>query len=110
MAILSGGALRRVGKDEYQISDELAGFLDLHWHGAHSGEGGIGPDANIDIGIILAHETRQGQFSIAFCSTACLREFLNYCVDELEEVVTEQRRQRKNRKGKRQAKRRSGSR
>lgn len=32
----------------------------------------------------IARDVRGGQFDLYFCSTKCLREFLNYCVDELE--------------------------
>ena len=37
-------------------------------------------DASIEIAELVA----TGQFELYFCSTDCLRAFLNYCVDELE--------------------------
>jgi len=91
MAMLSGGAISPTGK----IAKKLSGYLWLQWHGAHPQEGGKGPDPHIGTGIMLAEQTHEGQFEFYFCSTACLRAFLNFCVDELESEIANERRQRR---------------
>ena len=85
-ATLSGGALlvdRATNCGE--MSDDLDGFLSLHWHGAH--ESGVGIDPGKYCKVDLALDCRGGQFEFYFCSTKCLRQFLNKCVDELENEV-----------------------
>ena len=39
----------------------------------------------------LARDVKKGQFSMFFCSTVCLRAFLNECVDELETKIANQK-------------------
>lgn len=85
MAILNGGALtmspdRTCG----EMDDKLDGFLSLLWHGAH--DGGTGDYPNMGGVVRIADNCRGGQFEMYFCSTNCLRGFLNHCVDKLEEV------------------------
>lgn len=84
MAILAGGAMRVVDakKKSATIADDCIGFLDLIWHGAH--DGGSGANREICARIPLADETAGGQFEFYFCSTRCLRPFLNAYVDRLE--------------------------
>ncbi len=90
MAILCGGAILmdRAARSGGP-SDDLDGFLDLSWHGAHDGGAGIDPD--IYVNVSLASEVRGGQFELYFCSTMCLRQFLNTAVDELERRVQAER-------------------
>ena len=86
MAILEGGALfmdRRAKNGG--SSDDMDGFLSLTWHGAH--DGGLGQDRDIYTKVHIADDIRGGQFEIYFCSTACLRSYLNFCVDELENEI-----------------------
>lgn len=80
MAILSGGAMRVVDpkKKSATMADDCIGFLDLVWHGAH--DGGKGRDREISTRVPLADDTPGGQFEFYFCSTRCLREFLNASV------------------------------
>lgn len=87
MAILAGGAMRVIDrkKKSATIADDCIGFLDVVWHGAHGG--GNGSDREICARVPLADDTPAGQFEFYFCSTRCLREFLNACVDELETKV-----------------------
>jgi hypothetical protein len=82
------------------MSNDLAGFLEIGWHGAHSREGGEGPDANIGLSIELASKADGGQFEFYFCSTDCLRGFLNFCVDKLESAVAKERRKQTRAKSK----------
>lgn len=70
----------------------LDGFLSLTWHGAHKNEGGLGIDADIFKTLQITQDVRGGQFSLYFCSTQCLRFFLNYIVDKLEEKIKKARR------------------
>ena len=90
MAILCGGAMR-MEKDRKSGGphDSLDGFLSLTWHGAHGP--GIGPDRDIYTQLYVAEECRGGQFEICFCSTKCLRSFLNSCVDSLEEKIASEK-------------------
>jgi len=37
----------------------------------------------------IVRDTTSGQFDFYFCSTSCLRRFLNACVDELERRLVE---------------------
>ena len=87
MAILAGGAMRVVDpkKRSATIADDCIGFLDLVWHGAH--DGGKGKNREICARVPLADDTPAGQFEFYFCSTRCLREFLNASVDALEEKI-----------------------
>jgi len=85
-ATIDGGALRREGASA-SMDSRMEGFFSLGWHGAHTDMKGQGekPDtwANID----LARDCADGQFEMYFCSTDCLRAFLNACVDELEKRI-----------------------
>ena len=102
MAILTAGAmLMDRAKDEGGPSGDLDGFLALHWHGAH--DGGKGQDGDIFRGVDIIRDVFGGQADLYFCSTECLRKFLNACVDELEKKMAEAR------QPKQQTKRRSKS-
>ena len=85
MAILNAGAMRQVGQDRYAMAADTVAFLTLTWHGAHSGGEGQFPEsyASVDVAAHVAG----GQFDLYFCSTTCLRGFLNYCVDALEKQL-----------------------
>ncbi|MFZ4775954.1 MAG: hypothetical protein ACOYM3_11350 [Terrimicrobiaceae bacterium] len=90
MAILIGGALLMDrSNDSGRMSDDLDGFLSLTWHGAH--DKGEGKDREIYASVDLAENTRGGQFEVYFCSTDCLRSYLNFCVDELEKKIEAKR-------------------
>ncbi len=96
-AVLEGGALlmdrnRRNGGPDARLD----GFLNITWHGAH--DTGIGVDRDIHEHIDLATDCRDGQFEVYFCSTACLRKFLNSWVDALEARVGRERRANTKRK------------
>lgn len=87
MAILAGGAMRILDRRSRSagIADDCIGFLDLVWHGAHDGGSGIDPD--IHVRVPIAEDTPDGQFEFYFCSTACLRSFLNERVNALESKI-----------------------
>jgi hypothetical protein len=87
MAVLNAGAMRALGNDRYEMADDTAAFFTLTWHGAHSSVGGVGQDADLWASIDIADRVEIGQFDLYFCSTDCLRKFLNYCVDELEREI-----------------------
>ena len=88
MAILVGGALEKLGDDHFVTSngDRIAGFLSLTWHGAH--DDGEGEFREQDHFIDIVDKAPDGQFHLSFCSTSCLRAFLNNAVDELEKKLS----------------------
>ena len=69
--------------------NRMHGFLAIDWHGAH--DGGKGIDRDIYEIVEIAKEVRGGQFDLCFCSTKCLRAYLNFCVDELEKKIRKQK-------------------
>lgn len=71
--------------------DNLDGYLDIVWHGAH--DRGEGKDREIGATVQIAQEVRGGQFDLYFCSTKCLRSYLNFCVDELDRKIKKEKRQ-----------------
>ncbi len=77
MAILNAGALRPTAPECYTMADTDAAFMTLVWHSND-------PANYDDTSIHIADLVNTGQFELYFCSTECLRAFLNYCVDELE--------------------------
>jgi len=87
-AVLSGGAMlinRRTG--DGGPDDRLDGFLSLSWYGADTYNGGQGVDPDIYKRIDIARDITGGQYDINFCSTKCLRAFLNHAVDALEDKI-----------------------
>ena len=89
-AILTAGALLMNRAEDYGgRSDDLDGFLTLGWHGAH--EGGVGADRDIGCNLDIMQDTFGGQGELYFCSTECLRNFLNQSVDALENMIAKER-------------------
>lgn len=89
-AVLAGGAfLMDRKKDSGGPDDRMDAYLSLTWHGAH--DEGKGKDRGIYETIEIARNVRGGQFDLYFCSTKCLRAYLNYCVDELEKKIMKKR-------------------
>lgn len=70
-------------------SPDLDAFFHLTWHGAP--DSGEGEDREIGYMLDIIRDIRGGQADMYFCSTACLRQFLNHCVDELERKVARMR-------------------
>ncbi len=66
-------------------SDKLDGYLHLTWHGAH--DGGDGDDRDIYAKVPIADGVVGGQYELCFCSTDCLRAFLNAAIYELEQRI-----------------------
>lgn len=79
--VLNGGALKKINKKTSLSTKKMEGFLSLQYH---SGENGQNCGFNIDI----VDQSKGGQFDIYFCSTNCLRLFLNELVDCIEEKTT----------------------
>lgn len=88
MALIMGGALEKLGKDHFVTSDgdKIAGYLSFVWHGAH--DEGEGDFREMDHMIDIVDKAPDGQFQLSFCSTSCLRKFLNQAVDELERQIS----------------------
>ena len=75
-------------------SDDMDAYLCLGWHGAHPEDGGEGDDTDLHAIVQIADHVVGGQFGLYFCSTKCLRAFLNHCVDKLEWKLDKQRKTR----------------
>ena len=87
-ATFGGGALLKDKETgAWAPSDRMKGYFDFGWHGCHPEDGGSGEKPNTSGNVSIAYDVAGGQFDIYFCSTKCLREFLNYCVDELEQQI-----------------------
>jgi hypothetical protein len=86
-ACLSGGAL--LGKTDSDCECEIGGTLDIAWHGAHPTDGGKGDDPDIFASVPIATGEHTMQYELYFCSTSCLRTFLNSWVDALETRLKE---------------------
>ena len=86
-AVLNGGALLKSEDGAYGPSPEMEGFLHFSWHGAHNGGQGKYSEATGHTEIVK--DVIGGQFDLYFCSTNCLRSFLNACVDDLERQIKE---------------------
>jgi len=81
MAILSAGALESLGNDCYGMTDGAVAFFNLAWHAQHVGDKVNDNQQNSLISVEIADNVATGQFDLYFCSTTCLRAFLNHCVD-----------------------------
>jgi len=91
-AWLAGGALLIDRKTDSGRTDENTDvYLDIGWHGAH--DEGEGKDRDAHVTVKLAEDVRGGCYELYFCSTLCLRSYLNFCVDELEKRVKKQLRE-----------------
>lgn len=66
---------------------QLDGYLAFGVHGAHSG-GRNDPSANI----VIVKDTPHGEFELVFCSTKCMRKFLNSSVDAVESGIEKEKR------------------
>ncbi len=83
---LSGGAASESGGN-------ADGFLTIYLHPREVPPFGPPQVANESIGqsegaeLEIVRDTNFGQFDLCFCSTSCLRRFLNACVDELERTL-----------------------
>jgi hypothetical protein len=78
--VVIGGALKKIDKDTFGMSDDIFGFLDIYFHGSQSTRKGEG---HFFVKEIVKH-AKQGQFELSFCSTQCFRTFANKLIDEME--------------------------
>lgn len=85
-AILEAGAMQQRGNTAVPSFDHVA-WLSMGWHGAHSDLGGVGKRPDSGGYVKVVDDAPSGQFAIYFCSTDCLRAFLNECVDALEKEI-----------------------
>ena len=85
-AMLEAGAMEQHGNVAGPAFDHIA-WLSLGWHGAHSDMSGDGKLPDTGGRVKIVEDAPSGQFTIYFCSTECLRSFLNQCVDELESRI-----------------------
>jgi len=82
----SGGAMKQIEPNFYSMDDDLFGFLDINFHGAHDFGKGKYRDAFLMKHIV--EHSACGQFEIYFCSTSCFRKFMNMMIDDLEEELS----------------------
>lgn len=80
-AFLAGGAMLLDKHGEGGSDPKMQGYLDIGMHGAREGN-------SDDVMIALGLKQSQGQFEFMFCSTACLRIYLNEAVDRLETAAS----------------------
>ena len=84
-AVLGGGTVGSVPEGAAPTFDGL--WLDMSWHGAHSDQKGTGQRPGTGGHVRIVEDAPGWEFAIYFCSTSCLRQFLNGCVDELEKRI-----------------------
>jgi hypothetical protein len=75
---LAIGANQDYGKDEVVDLSDTEATMALGWHNEADNEG---------TGFEVLADTVEGQACLNFCSPACLRKFLNSCVDHLESRI-----------------------
>ena len=85
-AILEAGSMQKLGNTAAPTFDHVA-WLSMAFHGAHTDSGGVGKQPDSGGHITIVEDAPMGQFAIYFCSTECLRSFMNKCVDALEEEI-----------------------
>lgn len=83
-AILGGESVS--GFQPAILTDDLEGFLFIDWE-ANKSE--IENQTSSCVEFEIARDVKKGQFHLLFCSTSCLRKFLNTCVDDLESKINE---------------------
>lgn len=90
---IGGGALLEYPDEDetFGSSEKMLVFFHVGWHGAHPEDGGVGKDPDTYVNLNIANDVEGGQFELYFCSTKCLREFLNSCVDKLEDEIKKQK-------------------
>ena len=88
MAIMSVQAMpmnrKKICSDTNYPTDVLDLNFTLAWHGAH--DGGLGENREVYTTVDV-FDVQGGCGELYFCSTQCLRTFLNTCVDQLEMKV-----------------------
>jgi len=93
-AAIIGGALlinsRTRSSTSVGSGKRLDAFWHLVWHGAHDGT-----DPEIYEHLEIVDDLRGGEFELQFCTTKCLRRFLNAKVDELEAKRDREERRKK---------------
>jgi hypothetical protein len=76
---LTGGALRKTGRNRASIAFDLEAFLSL---GIHERNGPDGHHQHTEL--VIVENAPAGQFEFYFCGFDCLRNFFSRCVDALE--------------------------
>ena len=82
-AFIDGGSLTEEASADLEAQDQSTGFLSIGVHGAHSSDLNE-PSAQLAI----FADAPMGQFERSFCSSGCLRAFLNSAVDQLEALLS----------------------
>ncbi len=86
--VVRGGALLAAPDGTVDLTARNEAFLFMDWESGIRMDGRgreiETPHAEFEI----ARDVAGGQFTMLFCSTACLRKFLNECVDRLEGAIS----------------------
>jgi hypothetical protein len=78
--VLDCGALLLNKNGDSIFNENLNGFLSLILHGHHNNK-----ETYFEFPVVK--DSRQGQFSLYFCSTDCLRAFFNNLVNDFEQEI-----------------------
>lgn len=90
MFILSGGAcLMNKKRDSGSPDDRMDGFLCVSPHSVYDGKTNHKYKFKKSSFIEIAKDIQGGQFEFNFCSTKCLRKWLNTIVDDLEKRMVQ---------------------
>jgi hypothetical protein len=87
-AILEAGVLESGSSRKTPSSADLKARLSLVFHGAH--DDGVGEHRETFADVTIVDDVSAKVFALYFCSTRCLRGFLNFSVDELEREIRRQ--------------------
>ncbi len=74
-----------------KLNKYITTSLDLTWHGMHNGGQGFERDRDVYVWMPIAKEVKEWEYELYFCSSKCLRSFLNRCVDEFERSINQAR-------------------
>ena len=80
--VVNGGAMMQVEEGLFEMSNDLSGFLDISFHGAH--DRGKGQYRDKFVSAEIVKNSKQGQFDLYFCSTVCFRKFITEIIDDME--------------------------
>ena len=83
-AYVSAGTMTKLDSRASAPALDQDSFFEVGWHGAHSDLDGTGERPDTGGHLDIVKDGPGSQFAIYFCSTRCMRQFFNDCVDALE--------------------------
>jgi len=92
--VVNGGAMKRISRNFSEgVCEDLRGFLDIRFYGP-TGKG-LGKYKNKAADREIVRNSKGGQFDLNFCSTDCLRIFVNSIIDDMEKELNKPKRKQK---------------